>query len=814
MAHPSQGAPSRFARSHTRAREIKGGNLRRVAVCLNAVPRIHSTMPSLSFQTPIPDIAFAKPKTLGLGVASYETPTWAKVLEEAARAMLEGARTRKAALAAAKRFSWMGRSGRGMARPCELEPGVWIELHQGSHGILVRTKMLLDACGYPLDLASLEYEELLRGESSRRERGERRVPRKEVARKVREVRKEDKMSRPAGSSKLGNGERPGAYAKRLFAKAFHENLVPKEDFFACLDDKEGTKRVFGLVLGGRPLFSRCVMMDGEHHRSWTEPFATPFGFPVFINSQWRDQHLGKLRALLARWGVDVEDIPSAKKTKKLQCRGSQGNEEFIQRTLFDLELREPPASSRNQTHQKQIPSGPEKIGAYAKRTLYAALSEGRVPDDDFKQLNTYNGTVALLGISLSRCPLFSTKPIITNSGIHSWSDPIQRNGRPVFVCMEWYEYHRSKLDVLLARWTSKPESVEPASCEKIGTFAKRELFQALVDGRVPDDDFELLSTIPGTKSLLGLPLKGCPLFSSRPYRKGSQLRTWAESAKRNGKAVFVNKGWFNRSDEWAKLKKLLSRWDKKNMPGKKDLPTQIEEFYDGVFSSDDFWEYAAEIYGLDTTPAAKAAQIRCLVQRFIRLDRDHWISVPNFKRLSDWDMAKESSVASILNSALGSAPFLPIASISENVLSALPILRLDGKTLSWTRELVAAIAALLIPSVHIANHGVVPQTLTALLVQACVPDEAVLDMALAAYCNRNPSNRTVDDAFAFLRDNYVRSRLTDNLKTEIRNYLSSHVGQDEISPPTIIAPSVKQPAMPDNSDENEKLLDDWANGAL
>ena len=276
----------------------------------------------------------------------------------------------------------------------------------------------------------------------------------------------------------------------------------------------------------------------------------------------------------------------------------------------------------------------------------------------------------------------------------------------------------------------------------------------------------------------------------------------------------MSKEWFDRSDEWNKLTKLLARWDKKTMPDKKDLPTQIEEFYDGVFSSDDFWEYAAEIYGLDTTPAAKAAQIRCLVQRFIRLDREHWISVRDFKRLSDWDLAKESSVASILSTALGNAPFLPIASISESVLSALPILRLDGKTLSWTRELVASVAALLIPAVHIANHGVVPQTLTTLLVQTHVSDEAVLDMALSVYCNRNPRNRTVDGAFAFLRDNHIRSRLTDNLKTEIRQYFSSHVGQDVIPPPTSVVPSVEQAPMPDNSDENEKLLDDWANGAL
>ena len=621
--------------------------------------------------------------------------------------MFDGARTRKAALAAAKRLPWMGRSGRGMARPCELEPGLWIELHQGSHGILVRTKMLLESCDYPLSHALVEYETIPRGE--------------EISR---EVRKEDWASRPAKPPNPNNGERPGAYAKRVFTKAFLENLVPEEDFFACLDNKAGTKKLLGLCPGGHPLFSRTLIKDGRNSRFWVDAIPTHFGFPVFVNSQWRDGNIVRLNGLFSRWGVMVDSLSRLRNPKELRRKVQSYSIRPVQTTLFGLDPKRPSFSPSNGKISKHARSMPEKIGAYAKRTLYAALAEGRVPDDDFRQLKTYNGTLSLLGISLSRCPLFSTKPIITSSGIHSWAAPAQRNGCSVFVCMEWYEHHRSKLNTLLGRWKSQPVS----------------------------DSFE--------------------------------------------------------------SKTLVSKRDKQTMLGKKDLPTQIEEFYDGIFSSDDFWEYAAEIYGLNTTPAAKAAQIRCLVQRFIRLDREHWISVHNFKRVSDWDMAKESSVASVLSTTLGNAPFLPVASMSESVLSSLPTLCLDGKPLSWTRELVASVAALLVPVVHVANHGVVPQTLTALLVQTHVPDEAVLDMALAVYCNQTTNNRSVEGAFAFLRDNYIRSRLTDNLKTEIRKYLSSHVGQDEISPSSFGVSSVEQPVIPDNSDENEKLLDDWANGVL
>lgn len=44
-------------------------------------------MYSLSFQNSISRIVSAKPKTLRLDVASYETPVWSKVLEMTARAM-------------------------------------------------------------------------------------------------------------------------------------------------------------------------------------------------------------------------------------------------------------------------------------------------------------------------------------------------------------------------------------------------------------------------------------------------------------------------------------------------------------------------------------------------------------------------------------------------------------------------------------------------------------------------------------------------------------------------------------------------------
>lgn len=270
-------------------------------------------MPTLSFQKPLPDLAFAKPKALRLGAATYETATWAKVLEETARAMLDGARTRKAALAAAKRLPWMGRSGRGMARPCELEPSVWIELHQGSHGILVRTKMLLEACSYPLDHATLEYETVpssKKGKIASSSRMPRPAPRSDnplLSNPVQptlfgpQTPMQPALFDPTSKRKPSVPEKIGAYAKRMLFQALAEKgRIPDEDFKA-LQTTKGTKALLGISLTTCPLFSLSPMIRRDGGRgSWIDP-ATHDGKPVYVNSQWYEEHRPKLDRLLARW---------------------------------------------------------------------------------------------------------------------------------------------------------------------------------------------------------------------------------------------------------------------------------------------------------------------------------------------------------------------------------------------------------------------------------------------------------------------------------------------------------------------------------
>ncbi len=106
----------------------------------------------------------------------------------------------------------------------------------------------------------------------------------------------------------------------------------------------------------------------------------------------------------------------------------------------------------------------ERIGAYAKRELYAALAEGRVPDGDFRKLVTLSGTKELLGVALTGCPLFGESPLVRPDGRSgSWRDAAERDGKPVFVNSQWYVGHLPKLKRLLERWKTAPRARPPTA---------------------------------------------------------------------------------------------------------------------------------------------------------------------------------------------------------------------------------------------------------------------------------------------------------------------------------------------------------------
>lgn len=501
-------------------------------------------MPTFSFKNPPEDIAFAKPKAVRLGAASCTTGSWAKVLEAVAKAVLRDAHYRKKARTALAELGATGEK-RLLRRPMELEHGLWLEGNRAASDIVGRVRRLLAGCGYPLGSAVVEYEPAPRNPP--------------ISSKGRSTpaRPHAATNDPTKAFHPRKGEKAGAFARRMFADLLAEGRVPKDDFFACLDDNGGTKQVFGLLPGGHPLFSRKPMKSGANHRSWVEPFPTRFGFPVYVNSQWRTEHLGKLAALFEKWSRQDEPtviLPSI--PVQMTLLGPPAPEQL---TLF--------AATKPKAHQPSETTS-ESIRAYARRELYMALSGGWVPEEDFEKLLTMEGTKELLGYSMNSCPLFGLKPLVRRNGRRGcWSKPARYNGRRVYVNEFWTDRYRANLDRLLSRWRRVGPGVSSGGGrERIGAYAKRELHSALAEGRVPVADFERLLTMEGTKQLLGYSMKTCPLFSLTPMvRRDGRPGSWSQPAHYKGKQVFINGYWMERHR--ANLKRLLKRWRKSSRRG-------------------------------------------------------------------------------------------------------------------------------------------------------------------------------------------------------------------------------------------------------
>lgn len=139
-----------------------------------------------------------------------------------------------------------------------------------------------------------------------------------------------------------------------------------------------------------------------------------------------------------------------------------------------------------ESHRKPAKEVAEKIGAYAKREIYAALAEERVPDDEFAKLQTLEGTKELLGVSLTTCPMFSLSPMTRRDGRHGcWSDAASRNGEQVYVNSQWHEEHRPKLEKLLARWSAVKPQGESAAQLMNNRFTARQ-----IEGKVLTTDYD------------------------------------------------------------------------------------------------------------------------------------------------------------------------------------------------------------------------------------------------------------------------------------------------------------------------------------
>lgn len=145
-----------------------------------------------------------------------------------------------------------------------------------------------------------------------------------------------------------------------------------------------------------------------------------------------------------------------------------------------------------------LPTG-ERIGAYAKREIYAALAEGRVPDDDFARLLTLEGTKEIVGLLPHGCQLFSYElPPSGRERWYFWKDVAYRNGVGVYVNSQWMRgRHEAALERLLSRWRKADATAAPLAMSAV-TDAQRANLGELLEAKFTNG-FRLGDGIDGDK---------------------------------------------------------------------------------------------------------------------------------------------------------------------------------------------------------------------------------------------------------------------------------------------------------------------------
>lgn len=713
-------------------------------------------MPTLSFQKPLPDLAFAKPKALRLGAATYETPVWANVLKEAARAMLDGARTRKAALAAAKRFPWMGRTGRGMARPCELESGTWIELHQGSHGILVRTKMLLESCGFPLDRAVLEYENASNGKA---ETGR-------IARKARPP-DEPPLAEPVQPALFGPSEPgqpslfPSNRSKELsLPKRTGERTKPVSfvnDMKRFLDDiREHWPEGFDFSDGAvRLLEGRCGALSPEMKKRLRSAMfrrRDKLWFPedAVASPAIRKEAVQLAKKLFADWGffstVVVADLFD---TPDVRLRDDRDREDFL---AFLLSAKD----------------GYLRLDQGAVQIVIPCKDTNR---DSARQAVAEYDSVVSDYVRHVRAFIEKAGGTASYEDVHA-------------------AFPNLGEDALLDLLANKDPDIVPET-DGDGDFAG---FKLLSEFYLPDDIAPVLLSVLERGEQAGKVLSssfintelgvhyGCDFATDYALDPAYSLK-WALEAVYRTLPDAPSRQWsgkgagarFVRTDDGGKPSDSDGTDDNEPTVGRESKWQEkyriVRERFPGIVNLDEYADFFVKAFGLQRFTAWAHAPYF-----FVRLDDDRAVTVESFKDKSSWSETDGAALEAALRDRLGNAPFLPLASLPDSFFDQLPEVSFDGTRLRWTHWLLEGIVWHFAPSIRRANYGWQSFVATYVMPDSAVAaDEADFnsaDYALGVYCARNPRNRSVDGAFEFLRENHVRFRLRASLRRQIEAFLA------------------------------------------
>ena len=201
-----------------------------------------------------------------------------------------------------------------------------------------------------------------------------------------------------------------------------------------------------------------------------------------------------------------------------------------------------------------------------------------------------------------------------------------------------------------------------------------------------------------------------------------------------------------------------------------------------MFSHEEFYQFGATAWGWSEDH--RAWHHKQLWNGFIRYDADHWSSVGYFKRSVGWTEELEEKIGCAIQSLLGTSPFFPLGKVPQQFLDNLPDLKMDGKSVRWTLELLASVAYFCLPRVRVLNHAAAPYVVSSLL----VPPDVAADTDGVAYMVRvfklrNPHAPGGDfgdvayqgQAMKFLLENDVRQKASQKLQSEVAELLKREV---------------------------------------
>lgn len=208
----------------------------------------------------------------------------------------------------------------------------------------------------------------------------------------------------------------------------------------------------------------------------------------------------------------------------------------------------------------------------------------------------------------------------------------------------------------------------------------------------------------------------------------------------------------------------------------------LERQFPRVFSHEEFYKFGAAAWGWSEDH--RAWHHRQLWNSFIRYDAEHWSPVDYFKNATGWNEEIEKEIGDELCTLLGTSPFFSMSKVPQQFLDELPEMKMEGKSVRWTLELLASVAYFCLPRVRVINHAAAPYSVSSLLVPLDVSaDEDGVAYMVRVFKLRNPYAPRGDFgdvayqglAMNFLLENDVRQKASQKLQAEVAELLQREV---------------------------------------